>query len=687
MNQTKNLLVKIRDAIADGRLSAEAVPAADMKQCVRAELEVHRSTFTEQQYAAVLNRFDELCTAVAEGESDKGKLLLFADALILAVDMISEAVYTLANGAYWRYKHGKEAANPEIAGIIEYIDRERQINLISYDFVKEYEKLSVTVCRDSGCGMYYIPYKGRKMFFPKGWDEEKIAGYYRSVVTEQDARSPHCYANEAFGVKEGDVVVDAGAAEGIFTLDCIDRAKKVYIIEADAAWMEALKETFREDGEKVCLIYGFLDSYHGGSHVSIDGLFGQEEIHYIKMDIEGAEKAALEGAGKTLAGCSGLRCAICAYHCREDAESIQNVLHGYGFETETSKGYMCPDWTLEAYLDAELRRGIVFGKKTEAGLQNTKEPEYDALLVVTAKDFERVQSQYHRLAADLPARRIFFVGNEEVGRLVEKAGLGGKVFFLDENEILPFADVHAVMEKALSKELQGRALPRGITGWYYQQFLKMQYARVCGDAYYLVWDGDTIPCARFSMFKEGTGTPYLDMKQEYYPQYFETMAKLIPDLHKCFEKSFISEHMLMNSKIMRELLSEIESNPHVEGTCFWEKIIHAIDAKGLLENSFSEFETYGTYVAMRHPESYRLRDWHSFRYGGVFYSLDTISDTDYAWLAKDFFAISFEKGDFVREDQKNLFDNKAYQEKLSARQMLEIAQQEFKEGSYLEVWE
>ena len=131
MNQTKNLLVKIRDAIADGRLSAEAVPAADMKQCVRAELEVHRSTFTEQQYAAVLNRFDELCTAVAEGESDKGKLLLFADALILAVDMISEAVYTLANGAYWRYKHGKEAANPEIAGIIEYIDRERQINLIS----------------------------------------------------------------------------------------------------------------------------------------------------------------------------------------------------------------------------------------------------------------------------------------------------------------------------------------------------------------------------------------------------------------------------------------------------------------------------------------------------------------------------------------------------------------------------
>ena len=92
--------------------------------------------------------------------------------------------------------------------------------------------------------------QGKENVFSERVGRGKIAGYYRSVVTEQDARSPHCYANEAFGVKEGDVVVDAGAAEGIFTLDCIDRAKKVYIIEADAAWMEALKETFREDGGK-----------------------------------------------------------------------------------------------------------------------------------------------------------------------------------------------------------------------------------------------------------------------------------------------------------------------------------------------------------------------------------------------------------------------------------------------------
>ena len=313
--------------------------------------------------------------------------------------------------------------------------------------------------------------------------------------------------------------------------------------------------------------------------------------------------------------------------------------------------------------------------------------QYDALIVVTAKDFERVQSQYHRLAANLPARRIYFVGNEEVARLVEAANLGDKVGFLDENKIMPFNAVHAVMTQALKSVLRGRELPRGITGWYYQQFLKMQYACICEDSYYLVWDGDTIPCRPFSMFHEELGIPYLDIKGEYHEMYFNTLAKLLPGMRKCIEKSFISEHMLINCEIMRQLIWDIEANQEIPGSAFWEKVIYAINVQELQSNSFSEFETYGTYVALHRPDEYRLRNWHSFRYGGVFFSLDTISDEDYEWLGRDFFAISFEKGDFVREDQKNLFDNKKYQEKLSARQMLEIAQEEFQEGSYIEVWE
>ncbi|MBR0093527.1 MAG: glycosyltransferase, partial [Lachnospiraceae bacterium] len=88
---------------------------------------------------------------------------------------------------------------------------------------------------------------------------------------------------------------------------------------------------------------------------------------------------------------------------------------------------------------------------------------------------------------------------------------------------------------------------------------------------------------------------------------------------------------------------------------------------------------------LRHPDVYMLRDWHSFRLGGEFFDPHKISDRDFQWLAKDFDAISFEKGMTVREDHRNLFDNPEYQEKMTPRIMLEAAQKEFRDG-YVEVW-
>ena len=312
---------------------------------------------------------------------------------------------------------------------------------------------------------------------------------------------------------------------------------------------------------------------------------------------------------------------------------------------------------------------------------------FDAIIVVTAKDYERLQNNYPKLLADIPASRVLFVGNEEVGCLVNSSSLNvGKIGFLNEDDVLPFAEVHAVMREALKEILQGRELPRGVTGWYYQQFLKMQYAYICRRPYYLVWDGDTIPCRAFSMFQRNNGVPYLDLKQEYHEEYFRVMSKLLPGMGKSIQKSFISEHMLINCEIMKELIKEIESNDAIQGKVFWEKIIYAIDVDKLQSNSFSEFETYGTYVTCKHSSAYCFRDWHSFRYGGYYFEPNTISDADYEWLGRDFYAISFEKGHTIREDHKNLFDNPKYQEKLSARRMLEIAQEEAIEG-YREVWD
>jgi GT2 family glycosyltransferase len=187
------------------------------------------------------------------------------------------------------------------------------------------------------------------------------------------------------------------------------------------------------------------------------------------------------------------------------------------------------------------------------------------------------------------------------------------------------------------------------------------------------------------MFQEESGKPYLDMKHEYHVEYFETMGTILPGFSKVIERSFISEHMLFRVDIMRKLIEDIEKNDNIPGTRFWEKIINAIPEDKIQDSAFSEFETYGTYTALKFMNAYKLREWHSFRQGGNFFKIDTISDRDFTWLSKDFDAISFEKGHEVREDNANLFDNPYYQEKLTPKQMVQAAQLEYKDG-YKEVW-
>lgn len=311
--------------------------------------------------------------------------------------------------------------------------------------------------------------------------------------------------------------------------------------------------------------------------------------------------------------------------------------------------------------------------------------DFDVLIVVAEKDFPRLKNLYHRLPEYLQCRKLIFVGNSVVGQMAEELE-HCDIGWIDENSILPFDRVHGVMKERLAGILNGQELPRGVTGWYYQQFLKMRYALVCEDEYYMTWDGDTVPCRMINMFREGTGEPYLDLKTELKQEYFETMGKLLPGMRKVIEKSFISEHMLFRRDIMRDLIDRIEANEKLDGTQFWEKILYAISPEQIQEGVFSEFETYGTFVALNYMTTYRLREWHSFRLGAEFFDPKTISERDFIWLGRDFDAISFEKNQSVREDHKNLFDNPEYQQKLTARQMLEAVQPEFN-GGYVEVWD
>lgn len=308
--------------------------------------------------------------------------------------------------------------------------------------------------------------------------------------------------------------------------------------------------------------------------------------------------------------------------------------------------------------------------------------KFDAIIVTTAADYKRVRNNYKRIVDLMPAEKLIFVGSEEVGRLVKEEPFADRLDFINENDILPFDDVHNVVKAILERD----DVPRGVTGWYYQQFLKMKYSEISEHPYYMSWDGDTVPTKSFSMIDEKTGKPYFDLKYENHEEYFITIGRLFKGMGKVIGKSFISEHMLFKCEFMREIISEIENNPKLQGDTFYEKILRAIRPGELVSNSFSEFETYGTYVALRHQEAYRVKNWHSIRYGSIYFIPDKITEEDYAWLSRDFDAVSYEKNQDYNPSIANLFVDPQYRNTLTPRQIVEAIQEGSSEGM-VEVWE
>lgn len=304
---------------------------------------------------------------------------------------------------------------------------------------------------------------------------------------------------------------------------------------------------------------------------------------------------------------------------------------------------------------------------------------FDAIILTVPNDLMRTQKLYYKIAQNLPVQKIHIIGSSEVGKLLPSLGLDEKFDFIEEESLIPFHDVKRIIES----RFPGKTISRGMVGWYYQQFLKLKYADICPDAYYLSWDGDTIPIRPIQMFCDGT--PYIDWKREYFPSYFRTISSLFPGFHKVIEQSFIAEHMLFSKEYVQKMREEIMHASHLSGITFYERILRAISLSDLNDIGFSEFETYGTYIAYRNPGLYRMRRWTSFRNCGQYFSPDTISEQEIEWLANDFHAISFEKG-HTPATENNVFANPLFQEKLTARYILELIQEEMTEG-YRETWD
>ena len=186
------------------------------------------------------------------------------------------------------------------------------------------------------------------IYYPLGLPMEGVYDTISCLLWEE---STHKYEIPEASVREGDVVIDAGAAEGLFSLMVADRASSVFAFEPAPVLKDCLLATIGEYNN-VHFSHTALSSYRtrsgslegygercelGGSEENktpimvdtIDHVFGLKRVNFIKADVEGSELALLKGAKSTLQ-IWGPRLAICLYHKPEDREEIPAYLTSLG---------------------------------------------------------------------------------------------------------------------------------------------------------------------------------------------------------------------------------------------------------------------------------------------------------------------------------------------------------------------
>jgi hypothetical protein len=249
----------------------------------------------------------------------------------------------------------------EIKEIIDFLKKDL-FSIFPYEFIHKYELPNVLY--DNDCKMHYILHKSKKLYMPSEWNESKCANYYKGLCIEQDMDSPHRYEVENYIVKEGDVIVDIGAAEGIWALENAEKASKIYLFECEEKWIKALQKTFEPYNEKIEIINKFISNVTEENEVAFDDFFNGHKINFVKADIEGTERKFLQGAKNILQNKNDIKLLLCTYHRENDEITLKEILEKYGFATEYSKGYMLFLYSYGKELkEPYIRRGLIRAKK------------------------------------------------------------------------------------------------------------------------------------------------------------------------------------------------------------------------------------------------------------------------------------------------------------------------------------
>jgi len=185
---------------------------------------------------------------------------------------------------------------------------------------------------------------GDKLYWPRKYN---INNLYQVSAEIFDTNDWHYYEYKTTKVFNDDIVLDLGAAEGLFSLSIIKRCKKVIIIEPNNLFYHALEKTFRKYIPRKVELFKYAvgdkdsvvelsDHSISSSIIEVEGgnvkmttlddlLYNKGRITYIKADLEGYEMKMLKGASHIIQDYRP-KMAISCYHQENDYRKIINLV-------------------------------------------------------------------------------------------------------------------------------------------------------------------------------------------------------------------------------------------------------------------------------------------------------------------------------------------------------------------------
>jgi FkbM family methyltransferase len=185
------------------------------------------------------------------------------------------------------------------------------------------------------------------LYWPKCYT---IDGMYQVSAETFDKDDWHNY-QAIFKVESSEVLLDIGAAEGLFALSVAGLCEKIILIEPNSNFISALRKSFSTMPDKVEILEFAVGSKTGYTNFSEESLSGKIsdahllakqvamkkiddiisddiKITFFKADIEGFELDMLKGAEHTIKR-NKPKIVVTTYHKENNADEIIALIKSY----------------------------------------------------------------------------------------------------------------------------------------------------------------------------------------------------------------------------------------------------------------------------------------------------------------------------------------------------------------------